>query len=134
MKVLERQVNDFKQDAMQKNLAGDKNGAMKSMKLMKMRQAELVKLQGQELMMEQQKSMIDQGMWDANVVGALEGAQAAIKNQNLNADKIDDLRAELEEQQEAMNERQDMFASYANQDNDGLLDELDAMCADEIAG
>lgn len=102
IKVVERQAKDLQQQAVQAKMAGDNRAALKHMKMSKMREKERVKLEGQELMMEEQKSMITQGKWDSNVVSALTEGQAAVKqaNSQLSADKIDDLKADLEEQQE----------------------------------
>ena len=67
------------------------------------------------------------------MVGALQASANVVKHQQLDADKIDDLKMDLEEQQAALQERQDLFADYATQNNEGLMDELDAMCADQVA-
>ena len=58
IKVVENRVQENKLSAITKNKAGDKRGALLKMKTLKMEQNELIKLDGQLLMLEQQKMMI----------------------------------------------------------------------------
>ena len=63
------------------------------MKQMKMNQGELTKLEGQSVMLEQQKMMIESANFDKNVIAAVgEGAKEVEKmNAAMDADAIADL-------------------------------------------
>ena len=59
IKIVENRRDDLKKEALTKNKAGDKRGALMAMKKMKMSEKELHKLDGQSIMIEQQKMMIE---------------------------------------------------------------------------
>ena len=56
--VMNNKVKDAKALALQKNKAGDKRGALLALKQSKMYEGELSKLDGQQIMLEQQKMTI----------------------------------------------------------------------------
>ncbi len=56
--VMENKIKDAKATALAKNKAGDKRGALLAMKQMKMYEGEVTKLDGQQIMLEQQKMTI----------------------------------------------------------------------------
>ena len=56
--VINNKVKDAKALALQKNKAGDKRGALLALKQSKMYEGELSKLDGQQIMLEQQKMTI----------------------------------------------------------------------------
>ena len=62
--VLETRVNDAKKEALAMKKAGNTRGAMLKMKQIKQYQGELVKLDGQLLMLEQQRGMIESSHFD----------------------------------------------------------------------
>ena len=53
-KKVENEAAKFKAEAIAKHKKGDKAGAALAMKKMKMREKEVIKLEGQEIIMEQQ--------------------------------------------------------------------------------
>ena len=59
IRMVEARRDDLKQEALNKNKAGDKRAALMAIKKMKMSEKELQKLDGQSIMIEQQKMMIE---------------------------------------------------------------------------
>ena len=75
--VLENRTKALKQEALQKRKAKDERGALMALKKMKMLEKELQKLDGQSIMLEQQKMMIESTNFDVDVIsGMKEGATA----------------------------------------------------------
>lgn len=136
IKVLENRTAELKNTAIQKKKAGDTRGALMAMKNMKMQEKELAKLDGQSIMLEQQKMMIESSNFDVGVINSIKAGKDAIENMNkqMNVDDIADLKDEMEDLQAEINERQEFFADVAQEGQDELLDELDALEADALAG
>ena len=55
IKVMENRIKDAKAQAVNKKRAGDQRGAIMALKTLKMYEGELTKLDGQQIMLEQQK-------------------------------------------------------------------------------
>ena len=73
--VLENRTTALKQEALAKRKAKDERGALMALKKMKMFEKELQKLDGQCIMLEQQKMMIESTTFDVDVIsGMKEGA------------------------------------------------------------
>ena len=107
-----------------------------ALKKMKMFEKELQKLDGQSIMLEQQKMMIESTNFDVGVIsGMKEGATAMEQmNKQMNVDDIADLKEELEDQMAEIQERQEFFANAAEEDKEDLmgeLDELEALAMEE---
>ena len=81
-KVLDNQVTSLKNDAIAKKKAGDTRGALLKMKQMKMKEKEAAKLDGQLIMLEEQKMMIESAQFDVGVVQNLQGAASVVKDLN----------------------------------------------------
>ena len=73
-KVLDNQVAELKKTAVALKGKGDTRGALLKMKQMKMKEKELAKLDGQLVMLEEQKMMIESTQFDVGVVDNLRGA------------------------------------------------------------
>ena len=71
IKVLEKKTQDLKTTAVQKKKAGDTRGALLALKQSKMQEKELAKLDGQSMMLEQQKLMIESANFDVGVVDSI---------------------------------------------------------------
>ena len=82
IKVFETRINDAKATALTKKKAGDQRGAMMALRQMKMFQGELTKLDGQQIMLEQQKMTIQSTHSDVDVVNTLKQGNQAIGNMN----------------------------------------------------
>ena len=133
---MENKIKDSKSAALAKKKAGDTRGALLAMKQMKMYEQEITKLDGQQIMLEQQKMTIQSTRADVDVVNTLKVANTAIggMNKQMDVDSIADLQDEMAEQMQEVQERQELFAGVAEEGKDDLLDELNEMEADAIAG
>ena len=67
-KVLDNQVGALKTAAIELKKKGDTRGALLKMKQMKMKEKEAAKLDGQLIMLEEQKMMIESTQFDVGVV------------------------------------------------------------------
>ena len=107
-----------------------------ALKQMKMFEGELTKLDGQQIMLEQQKMTIQSTHADVDVVNSLRAGNQAIGNMNsqMDVDSIADLQDEMAENMQEVAERQDLFAAAAEEGKDDLLAELDELEADALAG
>ena len=91
--VTENKVKDAKAAALAKKKAGDQRGAVLALKQMKMYEGELSKLDGQQIMLEQQKMTIQSTAADIDVVNSLKAGNQAIgtMNKQMDVDTIADL-------------------------------------------
>merc|ERR1711981_221225 len=107
-----------------------------ALKQMKMFEGELTKLDGQQIMLEQQKMTIQSTHADVDVVNSLRAGNQAITNMNANmdVDSIADLQDEMAENMQEIQERNELFSAAAEENKDDLLAELDEMEADALAG
>jgi charged multivesicular body protein 5 len=103
---------------------------------MKMFQGELTKLDGQQIMLEQQKMTIQSTHSDVDVVNTLKVGNQAIGNMNkqMDVDSIADLQDEMAENMQEYQERQDLFSGVAEEGQEDLMAELDDIEADALAG
>ena len=103
---------------------------------MKMFEGELTKLDGQQIMLEQQKMTIQSTYADVDVVNSLKAGNQAIGTMNkaMDVDAIEDLKEQMEENMYEVQERQELFASAAEEGKDDLLAELDDMEAEAMMG
>ena len=99
---------------------------------MKMHEKQLAALDGQSLLLEHQKMMIESAHFDIGVVNSIKDGKTAIStlNKQMNVDDIADLKDEIDDLMAENNERQEFFAGIANENNDELLDELDKLEAE----
>ena len=74
-KKVENETAKFKAEAMAKYKKGDKSGAALAMKKMKMREKEVIKLEGQEIIMEQQANQIESSKFDQAVFADMKAGQ-----------------------------------------------------------
>ena len=70
-----------------------------AMKQFKMQEKELAKLDGQSMLLEQQKMMIESANFDIGVVNSIKDGKNAIGalNKQMNVDDIADLKEELDD-------------------------------------
>ena len=75
-------------------------------------------------------------MADAGILGTMKNAAGAMKdlNKQANYDDIADLKEELDDMMAENEEKQNYFATMANENKDELLAELDELEADALAG
>ena len=129
-------IKDAKATALAKKKAGDQRGAVMALKQMKMFEGELTKLDGQQIMLEQQKMTIQSTHADVDVVNSLRAGNQAIgtMNQQMDVDSIADLQDEMAENMQEVQERQDLFAAAAEEGKEDMLAELDELEAEALAG
>ena len=102
----------------------------------KMLEKQAAKLDGQMILLEQQKMMIEQSLGDASVFSALSDASKATEqlNKQLDIDKLEDIKEKLDDQRADMEEKTEFFVQAANiEDQDDLLAELDELEAEQAA-
>ena len=136
IKVLDNKSKELKATALAKKKAGDQRGALLALKQSKMQEKELAKLDGQSMMLEQQKMMIESANFDIGVVNGIKGGKDVIAslNKQMNVDDIANLKDELDDMMQENAERQDYFAGVAQEGQDelmGELDELEALAAED---
>ena len=71
-KVLEERIKDLKLEALAAKKANNTRGAMLKMKQIKQYESDLVKLDGQLLMLDQQRAMIEGSQFDKQVFTGLD--------------------------------------------------------------
>ena len=107
-----------------------------ALKNMKMYEGQLTKLDGQQIMLEQQKITIQSTAADVDVVNSLRAGNQAIGNMNkqMDVESIEQLQDEMAENMQEVEERQELFAAAAEEGKDDLLaelDELEALAVEE---
>lgn len=135
----DKQIAEIKVKAKQAMKAGDKKKAIMLMKKKKMFEAEISKLDGMRLMMEQQKLNMESQMNNKNVFDVMAEGNRAVEEMAKEADieKFDDIREKHEEMEERNAEINDFFANYAEEqveDWEDDLAELEAELAEEELG
>jgi hypothetical protein len=87
--------------AKERKEAGDESGALQALKEVKLCRKELDKLDGQELMIEQLKKMIESDALDMEVILAIRRGENLIEqmSKEMNVDDIADLKDEMEERE-----------------------------------
>ena len=98
--VLENRVNDLKKEALAQKKAGNQRGALLKMKQIKSCQNEILKLDGQSLMLEQQRGMIESAHFNKTVIKGLEDGKDAVAQmqKEANIDQLEELQDEIQEQ------------------------------------
>ena len=79
VKVLENRTADYKATAIAKKKAKDNRGALMAMKQMKMMEKELAKLDGQQVMLTEQKMMIESTHFDVGVIQTVTQSKDAMQ-------------------------------------------------------
>ena len=127
--VLEQRQTDLKKDALAKRKAKDERGALMALKKMKMFEKEVMKLEGQSIMLTQQKMMIESTHFDVDVINGMKQGKTTMESLNaqMNVDDIADLKDDLADLEAENAERQEFFAGIAQENNDDLLGELDEL-------
>ena len=104
---MENKIKDSKATAVTKKKGGDQRGAIMALKNMKMYEGELTKLDGQIIMLQQQKMTIASAVADHEVITALQTGNQQIKaiNEGLDVDAIDEVMADLADAEEEKKQR-----------------------------
>lgn len=133
---MENKIKDSKATAVTKKKGGDQRGAIMALKNMKMYEGELTKLDGQIIMLQQQKMTIASAVADHEVITALQTGNQQIKaiNEGLDVGAIDEVMADLADAEEEKKQRDEIFENYAVEGNEELDEELERLIAEELAG
>ena len=97
IKKLENDEKDLKKQAIEKAKAGDKKKAAMLLRKSKMVGAELVKLEGQSIILEKQKAMIENSQFDKNVFEAMKAGKQAVdaNREKLNIDEMEQIKDDI---------------------------------------
>mmetsp|Transcript_8549 Transcript_8549/g.9696 ORF Transcript_8549/g.9696 Transcript_8549/m.9696 type:complete len:160 (+) Transcript_8549:14-493(+) len=111
----DKQITDIKSKAKIALKNKDKKKAIMLMKKKKMFEAEISKLDGMRLMMEQQKLNMESQMNNKNVFDVMAEGNKAVEEMAKEADidKFDEIREKHEEMEERNEEINDFFSNYA---------------------
>ena len=122
----EKQIESLKKDAKIALQKKDKKRAILLMKKKKMYEAEISKMDGMRLMMEQQKLNMESQMSNKNVFDVMAEGTRTIEQlaKEADIDKFDEIREKHEEMEDKNAEINDFFANYAEEQTEGLEDEL----------
>ena len=132
----EKQIDDVKNQAKAALKKKDKKKAIMLMKKKKMFEAEISKLDGMRLMMEQQKLNMESQMNNKNVFDTMAEGTRTIEElaKEADIDKFDEIREKHEEMEDKNREINDFFANYADEQTEDCEDdlaELEAELAEE---
>ena len=135
----EKQIDDIKKKAKEALGKKDKKKAILLMKKKKMYEAEISKLDGMRLMMEQQKLNMESQMNNKNVFQTMDQGATVIEQlaKEADIDKFDEIRERHEEMEDKNREINDFFANYAEEQTEDCEDELaelEAELAEEELG
>ena len=133
--VLEIRINELKKEAVAKKQAVDTRGAFLKMKQVKTTQNDILKLDGQLLMLEQQRGMIESAHFNKQVFQGLETGKKAVDamQKDMDVEAMEELQDEIKEQAEKQQELDDVFIKHGQEAMEGLADELDELEAEFAA-
>jgi charged multivesicular body protein 4 len=129
-KLLEKRIADEEEDAKRRVAAGDKRGALMSLKRKKMLETELENLMNSRMTLEQQINSLEAAQMNQIAVAALAHGVNVHKqlNKQIDADRVDQLMEDLQEQQELQDEiAQVMSSGNRIGDDEDLMKELEAL-------
>lgn len=133
-KLLEKKMGNLTQEALQLNKAKNKRGAILALKKKKMLEGEFNKISGMKLMLEQQRVQIEATINDADIFTALKKGNEAITavGKEINIENFEDLREDLQEQQQNAEEIGNFFGDIAKDGEDELLEELEQLESENV--
>eukprot|EP00345_Euplotes_harpa_P004555 CAMPEP_0168333386 /NCGR_PEP_ID=MMETSP0213-20121227/9581_1 /TAXON_ID=151035 /ORGANISM="Euplotes harpa, Strain FSP1.4" /LENGTH=158 /DNA_ID=CAMNT_0008337709 /DNA_START=27 /DNA_END=503 /DNA_ORIENTATION=+ len=113
----EKQIDDCKSKAKEALQKKDKKKAIMLMKKKKMYEAEIMKLDGMRLMMEQQKLNMESQLNNKNVFDTMSEGAKTIEQlaKEADIDKFDEIREKHEEMEDKNKEINDFFKDYAEE-------------------
>jgi charged multivesicular body protein 4A/B len=129
-KLLEKRISDEEEEAKRRVANGDKRGALMTLKRKKMLEQELETLMNSRLTLEQQINSLEAAQMSHIAVKALAHGVNVHKqlNKQLDAESVDRLMEDLQDQQDLQNEiAQVLSAGTRIGDDEDLLRELEQM-------
>jgi len=99
--VVENKMADMKKEALEKRKKKDDRGALICLQKMKMYEKEVKKLDGQSIMLENQKMMIESTHFDKDVISGMKDGKNVMEqmNKEMDIDDIAELQDDLADQQ-----------------------------------
>ena len=90
---------DFKTQALERMKKGEKKQAALLLRKSKMQEKELIKLEGQNIILEQQKQMIENSQFDKQVFEGMKAGKAAVEANRaaMNIDEMEEIKADIQE-------------------------------------
>ena len=136
-KLLEKRIADEEADAKSRVANNDKRGALMALKRKKLLETELETLMNSRMTLEQQINSLEAAQMNQIAVAALAHGVAVHKqlNKQIDADRVDQLMEDLQEQQDLQNEIAQVMSTgtrIAGEDEDELLRELETMQAKQL--
>ena len=134
-KLLEKRISDEEADAKSRVASSDKRGALMALKRKKLLETELETLMNSRMTLEQQINSLEAAQMNQIAVAALAHGVSVHKqiNKQIDADRVDQLMEDLQEQQELQNEiAQVMSAGTKVTDDEELLRELEEMQQNQL--
>jgi charged multivesicular body protein 4 len=133
---LDKQVTKQISDAKAKMAKKDKRGALFCLKRKKMYEAEIEKINGARLTLEQQIIALEGTVTNADTVGAMKAGATAMKHarQDVDADAVGDLMDDIQEEMATADEISAAISAPAGDllGDDELLDELNELEEHEL--
>ena len=131
-KVLETQAEDHKKKAKEEGLKKNKRGALLFLRKSKMVESELAKMDGQIIALETQINAIVSLDNDVKAFDAMKhGNKLFNQVQNkINIDEAEDIQEQMRENQDRQDEINQHFIGIAEEGQEELNDELEAMMAE----
>ena len=128
---LDKKIEQQTKEAKEKMGKKDKRGALYCLKRKKMYEAEIEKINGARLTLEQQMIAIEATVTNAETVNAMKSGAKAMQaaRQNVDADTVGDLMDDIKEEMEVADEISAAISAPANDvlNDDDLLNELNEM-------
>ena len=128
---LDKKIEQQTKEAKEKMGKKDKRGALYCLKRKKMYEAEIEKINGARLTLEQQMIAIEATVTNAETVNAMKSGAKAMQaaRQNVDADTVGDLMDDIKEEMEVGDEISAAISAPANDvlNDDDLLNELNEM-------
>ena len=133
-KLLVKKLVLLTQEAIRLKNSKNTRGAVLALKKRNMMEKELNKLGGMKLMVEQEKIQVEASINNVDIFKALKQGNSIIKSSKheANLEGFQDLRDEIEEQQEHANEMNEFFIGVAKEGEDEVLEELEKLETENV--
>ena len=129
---LEVRQNAMQEEAKKKIKAGDKAGAKRILVKKKKIVEQIKQTEGALMMMEEQKGMLENSATTKGVIDAVKQATAVIKQNKVDVEEFDIVKEQMEEAKADQEELNDFFKDYADQNEEGIEDDLKDLEAEII--
>ena len=129
---LEVRQNAMQEEAKKKIKAGDKAGAKRILVKKKKIVEQIKQNEGALMMMEEQKGMLENSATTKGVIDAVKQATAVIKENKVDVEEFENVKEQMEEAKTDQEELNDFFKDYADQNEEGIEDDLKDLEAEII--